>query len=81
MLVACLCSRWTVLGEEHLLFSSTITDEPPTEFPTAGHDRCIAPIREQIIEAWLSPPGMGDAALDAMLDDRERSYDEHRLAA
>lgn len=81
MLVACLWSRWTAPGAEELLSFAAITDEPPPEVAAAGHDRCIVPIREADLEAWLSPSGRGDAALDAILDDRERPYYEHRIAA
>lgn len=81
MLVACLWSRWSAPGEEELLSFAAITDEPPDEVASAGHDRCIVPIREENVEAWLSPEGRGDASLDAILDDRERPYYEHQLAA
>jgi putative SOS response-associated peptidase YedK len=81
MLVVCLWSRWSAPGEEELLSFAAITDEPPEEVASAGHDRCIVPIREENVEAWLSPKGRGDAALDAILDDREHPYYEHRRAA
>lgn len=81
LLVACLWSRWTAPGAPELLSFAAITDEPPAEVAAAGHDRCIVPLREAHVERWLRPQGLGDAALDALLDDRERPYYEHRLAA
>ena len=81
MLVACLWSKWTGPGEPDLLSFAAITDEPPEEVAAAGHDRCIVPIRPENIDAWLDPNPKNLAALYAILDDRERPYYEHRLAA
>lgn len=81
MLVACLWSRWTAPGEPELLSFAAITDEPPPEVAAAGHDRCIIPIRPEHVDAWLSPDPSNLRALYDILDDRERPYYEHRLAA
>jgi len=81
MLVACLWSRWTGPGEADLLSFAAITDEPPSEVSAAGHDRCIIPIRPENIDAWLNPNAKDLAAQYSILDDRERPYYEHRLAA
>ncbi len=81
MLVACLWSRWTGPGGEELLSFAAITDEPPTEVAAAGHDRCIIPIKPENVDAWLRPDRTNLAALQAILDDRERPLYEHRLAA
>jgi putative SOS response-associated peptidase YedK len=81
MLVACLWSKWTAPGEPDLLSFAAITDEPPQEIAAAGHDRCIIPIKGEHLEAWLNPDPNDPALLYAILDDRERPYYEHRLAA
>lgn len=81
MLVACLWSRWTAPGQPELLSFAAITDEPPEEVAAAGHDRCIIPIRRENVDAWLNPDPKNLAAMHAILDDRERPYYEHRLAA
>jgi putative SOS response-associated peptidase YedK len=81
MLVACLWSRWSAVGEPDLLSFAAITDEPPAEIAAAGHDRCIIPIRPENIDAWLNPDPSDLAVSYAILDDRERPYYEHRLAA
>jgi putative SOS response-associated peptidase YedK len=81
MLVACLWSRWSAPGEPDLLSFAAITDEPPPEIAAAGHDRCIIPIKPGNIDAWLNPDASDLAALHAILDDRDRPYYEHRLAA
>jgi putative SOS response-associated peptidase YedK len=81
MLVACLWSRWTAPGEPDLLSFAAITDEPPAEVSAAGHDRCIVPIKPEHVDAWLNPDPKNLAAAYAILDDRERPYYEHRLAA
>jgi putative SOS response-associated peptidase YedK len=81
MLVACLWSRWTAPGEPDLLSFAAITDEPPEEIAAAGHDRCIVPIKPENIDAWLNPDPGQLAAMQTILDDRDRPYYEHRLAA
>jgi len=81
MLVACLWSRWSAPGEPDLLSFAAITDEPPPEIAAAGHDRCIVPIKPENIDAWLNPNASDLAALHAILDDRDRPFYEHRLAA
>ena len=47
----------------------------------AGHDRCIIPVRPENVDAWLNPDPSNLAAQYAILDDRDRPYYEHRLAA
>ncbi|NKJ47632.1 hypothetical protein CIC12_12940 [Burkholderia sp. SG-MS1] len=81
MHVACLWSRWSAPGEPDLLSFAAITDEPPPEIAAAGHDRCIVPIKRENIEAWLNPKVSNLQAMYAILDDRDRPYYEHRLAA
>jgi putative SOS response-associated peptidase YedK len=81
MHVACLWSRWSAAGQPDLLSFAAITDEPPPEVEAAGHDRCIVPIKSTNIEAWLNPGPSDLAAMYAILDDRDRPYYEHRLAA
>ncbi|MFL9965137.1 SOS response-associated peptidase family protein [Paraburkholderia sediminicola] len=81
MHVACLWSRWSAPGEPDLLSFAAITDEPPPEVAAAGHDRCIIPIKPENIDAWLNPDASNLTAMYAILDDRDRPYYEHRLAA
>jgi len=84
MLVACLWSHWTDPSgrEPELLSFAAITDEPPPEIAAAGHDRCIIPIKPEHMDAWLNPETSKDLKrMYAILDDRERPYYEHRLAA
>ncbi|GAA4869076.1 SOS response-associated peptidase family protein [Luteimonas vadosa] len=81
MLVACLWSRWSGKGEPDLLSFAAITDEPPAEVAAAGHDRCIIPIKQEHVDAWLDPDPKNLDALYALLDDRARPYYEHRMAA
>ncbi|NYH26040.1 SOS response-associated peptidase family protein [Paraburkholderia bryophila] len=81
MLVACLWSRWLAPGEPDLLSFAAITDEPPAEVAAVGHDRCIIPIKPENVDLWLNPKASDLAASYAVLDDRERPFYEHRLAA
>lgn len=81
MLVACLWSHWSNGKEPDLLSFAAITDEPPEEVAAAGHDRCIIPLKEQNLGAWLNPQGSRLEEMYRILDDKERPYYEHRLAA
>ena len=81
MLVACLWSRWLAPGEQDLLSFAAITDEPPPEVAAAGHDRCIIPIKEGYLDAWLIPNPSDLEKQYQILDDRDRPYYEHQLAA
>jgi len=84
MLVACLWSRWSDPSgrEPELLSFAAITDEPPAEIAAAGHDRCVIPIKAEHLDAWLDPATAKDLKrMQAILDDRERPYYGHRLAA
>jgi len=81
MWVACLHADWKGEGEEDLLSFAAVTDEPPEEILAAGHDRCIVPIAEENVEAWLNPQGLTSEALRTILERRERPYYEHRIAA
>jgi hypothetical protein len=47
----------------------------------AGRDRGIVPIKSENVDAWLNPDPSNLAPQYAILDDRERPYYEHRLAA
>ncbi|WMY07275.1 SOS response-associated peptidase family protein [Paraburkholderia phenoliruptrix] len=81
MLVACLWSRWTAPGEPDLVSFAAITDEPPPEVAAAGHDRCIVAIKPENVDAWLNPDASDLEASYAILDDSDRPFYEHRLAA
>ena len=81
MFVACLWSRWKSPGQPDLLSFAAVTDEPPPEVAATGHDRCIIPIKPENIDAWLRPDPENRAAQYAILDDPERPFYEHRLAA
>lgn len=81
LLVACLWSRWSNGKDPDLLSFAAITVDPPPEVAAAGHDRCIVPIKPENVDAWLNPDASDLAAQYAILDDRDRPYYEHRLAA
>ena len=81
MALACLWDRWQAPGQPDLESFAAITDEPPPEVSAAGHDRCIIPLKPSNLDAWLTPEQQDKDALYTILDDRERPYYEHRLAA
>ena len=80
MLVACLWSRWTKLGEKDLLSFAIITDDPPPEIAQTGHDRCPVPIKPEYLDEWLNPDPRNLEAMDAILEDRARPCYVHRAA-
>lgn len=80
MFVACLWDRWQKQGEPDLYSFAAITDDPPPEVAATGHNRCIVPLKPKNLSAWLKP-GAELAAYYALLDDRERPYYAHELAA
>lgn len=82
MHVACLWSHWKGnAGENDLLSFAAITDEPPQEVSAAGHDRCIIPLKDENLARWLAASSTSLAEYEAMLDDRQRPYYTHLLAA
>lgn len=81
MLVACLYADWTDPQEGRLLSFAAITDEPPAEIKAAGHDRCIINLRQENVEAWLTPKGRSDQELQSILSDRQKPYYEHEVMA
>ncbi len=78
LLVACLWSPWSGDGEELLSFAA-ITDEPEPEVAATGHDRTVVNIKPGNVDAWLA--GGDLAAMQAILEDRQHPYYEHRKAA
>jgi putative SOS response-associated peptidase YedK len=81
MLVACLYADWNEPKEGCLLSFAAVTDEPPPEIKAAGHDRCIINLRQENVEAWLTPQGRSDEELQKLLSDRQTPYYEHEVAA
>lgn len=81
MALASLWSHWTGKGEHDLLSFALITDEPPLEVSDAGHDRCPVPLKAEFMNGWLAAPAASKDDYDAMLEDKERPYYAHLLAA
>ena len=84
MAIACLYSHWAppAGSTEPALWSfAAATDEPPPEVAAAGHDRCIIPLQTRHLDTWLNPDAENLPAQQAVLDDRERYFYDHRMAA
>ncbi len=81
MIVACLWTKVTDEDGAQIYTFAAVTDEPPAEVAEAGHDRCIIPIKPEHVVAWLSPQDRSKDDLQAILEDRQRPYYEHRIAA
>jgi|SRR5579864_2104477 len=81
MMLACLWDHWTAPGQPDFYSFAAITDDPPPEVAATGHNRCVIPLKASNLEAWMNPEGRAKAELYQVLDDRERPFYEHRLAA
>lgn len=83
MFIACLWSHWVdPSGKEPDLYSfAAITDEPEPEVAEAGHDRTVINIKPEHVDAWLNPDPKNLDVMQAILDDKQHPYYEHRLAA
>lgn len=81
MLIARLGPKRSAPNESNLLSFDAITDKPPPEVATAGHDRCIIQINPENVYAWLNPDPKELAGLYRILNERRQAYYEHRMAA
>jgi putative SOS response-associated peptidase YedK len=81
MRVACLYSERIDADAGELLTFAAVTDEPPPEIAAAGHDRCIVNLLPENAERWLTPAGRSVRELQAILDEKQRPYYEHAIAA
>ena len=80
MEAACIWSHWE--GREGSMDSfAAVTDEPPAEVAAAGHDRCIVPLLQSVASDWLDAPARTPGYYDDLLDQRERPYYAHQMAA
>jgi hypothetical protein len=64
-----------------LLSFAAVADEQPPQVAAAGDDGCIVPIKPENVSAWLNPDLSDLAASYEILDDRDRPFYEHKLAA
>lgn len=83
MLISCLWSHWhDPKGQApDLLSFAAVTDEPEPEVAAAGHDRTVINLRPEFLDAWLDPASKDGVALQAILDEKQHPYYEHRKAA
>lgn len=63
------------------LLLCAIADDLPPEVAAAGHNRCIVPLKACNVRAWLTPEGRSREELYNLVDDRERPYYQHEMAA
>ena len=76
LLVPCL---WAYDERDQLYSFAAITDDPEPEVAEAGHDRTIIDIKPEYVDAWLNPAG-DLKKMQAIFDDRQHPYYEHREA-
>jgi putative SOS response-associated peptidase YedK len=78
MLIACLWSHWTDPKEPDVRGFAAITDEPPADVASAGHDRCIINLQPQHVDAWLRPEDRSTQELQNILSDHAVSTYQHQ---
>ena len=71
----------SIAGGEPLLSFAAITDDPPPEVATTGHDRMIVNLKPEHIAAWLTPAGRSLEELQGILSDRQAPFYEHEVLA
>jgi putative SOS response-associated peptidase YedK len=79
--VACLWDSWQSRGAENLLSFAAITDNPPPEVATAGHDRCVVALAPKVVSEWLRPAGKSVDELQRILNEREPVTFSHSKAS
>lgn len=60
---------------------SIVTDDPPPEVEEVGHDRCPVFLRNDLIDAWLTPEGRSKDELFSILKNKEEVVYHHEMAA
>lgn len=80
IVVPCLWDHWVRPSEPELWSFAAITDEPPEDVSSSGHDRCVVALRSQLAELWLAPQRSRDEELFRILSEREALSFKHRLA-
>ncbi|HEY8272074.1 MAG TPA: SOS response-associated peptidase family protein [Pseudobdellovibrionaceae bacterium] len=81
MVVPCLWDHWGGHGDKAFDSFAIITDKPPPEVLETGHDRCPIFLNEARVEEWLDSKSKSTAELLSILNDRQRTFYEHKLAA
>lgn len=79
MYVAVLYDLWPDFKNPEFYSAAAITMEPPPEIAATGHERCIVPIPESLIDAWMTP-GKPLADYYRILDQRVMPVYQHRIA-
>ncbi len=73
MWAPCLWDEWISKdGRIHFKSFAIITDGPPSEIQSMGHDRCPIFLSEEKIDKWLNPKGQLKDELYKILSDREQ---------
>jgi putative SOS response-associated peptidase YedK len=80
MYVAVIYDTWPNSKNPEFYSAAAITMDPPPEIAETGHERCIVPIPEELVDAWLQG---GKPLLEYydILDRRVMPGYRHRIAA
>lgn len=81
MIVPCIWDHWSSKEDGEMDGFALITDDPPKEIAETGHNRCPVFLKEEKVEAWLNPMGKSEQELFKILEDRQKPYYNHEIAA
>lgn len=82
MWAPCIYDSWESQDKQiHFESFALITDDPPPEIASKGHDRCPIFLREDLINNWLLPTGKTKKQMYELLKQVEPVYFESALAA
>jgi putative SOS response-associated peptidase YedK len=79
MYIAALYDAWPDNNNPQFYSAAAITMDPPPEVAATGHQRCIVPIPEALVDQWLKP-GQPLSHYYGILDQRVMPYFEHKIA-
>lgn len=82
MWAPCLWDYWEN-AEEGIAFHSfaIITDGPPREVSSMGHDRCPIFLKENLIDEWLRPEGKTKSEIYRILKNKQEVFYHHEFSA
>ncbi len=82
MWAPCLYDFWESPDKKFGFYSfAIITDDPPAEVLSEGHDRCPIFLQASLIDSWLSPTNKSKAELYEILKSKEQTYYLNQLMA
>jgi putative SOS response-associated peptidase YedK len=81
MWAPCLWDEWTSRdGKVKFISFAIITDGPPKEIESMGHDRCPIFLKADEVNVWLNPQKHSKKSIYEILQKREEVYYDYQWA-